>query len=287
MVVALGTVGVMTGERSWNLDSGEHREAVAELDELGYGTLWLGNADGNLRSVSGLLGATKKLAVATAIVNIWTHSAAEVAAAYQRVDRDAPGRALVGLGSSHAQAVEHTGTAYTKPFSRLRDYLDELDEVDPPLPPQGRILAALGPRTLGLAGERAAGAVPYLTTPEHTARAREILGAGPLLAPEQKLLLQTDPVRARETARSALRHYLQLPNYLNNLRRLGFTDDDFADGGSDRLVDALVAWGDADALADRVREHCEAGADHVAVQVLGDDLPREQWRILAPALLSG
>lgn len=286
MAIELGKVGLWTGEGMWDVDEGEHRDAVAELDDLGYGTLWIGNANGDLRVVSGLLDATKKLSVATAIVNVWTHDAADLTAAYQRVDRAHPGRVLIGLGTSHAVVVEKAGHSYTKPFSRLRAFLDEIDAAEQPLPPHVQVLAALGPRTLELAGERTAGAIPYLTTPEHTARAREVLGVGPLLAPEQKVVLETDPSRARAIARRGVAVYLGLPNYLNNLRRLGFTDDDFADGGSDRLVDALVTWGDLDAVTRRVREHQQAGADHVGLHVLtgSPGLPREEWRTLAPVI---
>ncbi|MEU6132740.1 LLM class F420-dependent oxidoreductase [Saccharopolyspora sp. NPDC047091] len=293
MAVAVGRVGVWMLAPAWDLDNAEHREAVAELDALGYGALWLGMAPGDLRVVQGLLEQTKKLVVATGIINIWTHEAADIGAAYQRVDRVAPGRALVGLGTSHAPLVERAGQSYTKPFSKLRSFVDELDAAPEPLPVQARVLAALGPKALQLAGERSAGAHPYLTTPEHTAWAREVLGDGPLLAPEQKVVLETDPDKAREIGRAGAGPYLELPNYLNNLRRLGYTDDDFADGGSDRLIDALVAWGDLDAIAERVAAHHDAGADHVAVQVLTDSspqdrrsaVPREQWRELAPALL--
>lgn len=286
MAIEIGRFGLWTGAPSWDGDDAEHREALAEVEELGYAALWLGVAPGDLRTVQALLGATKKLVVATGIVNIWEHEAADLAAAYQRVDRAHPGRALIGIGPSHAPVVERSGQSYEKPFSKLRSYVDELDAADDPLPPQARVLAALGPRALALAGERSAGAHPYLTTPEHTAIARDVLGDGPLLAPEQKVVLETDPVEAREIARLRTAPYLGLPNYLNNLRRLGFTDEDFADGGSDRLIDGLVAWGDLDTIAGRVRAHREAGADHVCVQVLsrGTELPREDWRELAPAL---
>lgn len=286
MAIRLGKVGLWIGEWTWDPDTAEHREAAAEIDELGFGTLWLGNAAGDLHVVGKLLDATSTLAVATSIVNIWTHDAAELTDAYQRVDRTHPGRALIGLGNSHKPAVEPTGQSYTKPLSKLRSFLDEIDRAASPLPPHARVLAALGPRALALAAERTAGAIPYLVTPEHTARARDILGDGAVLAPEQKIVLESDPTRAREIARRRAGVYLGLPNYLNNLRRLGFTDGDFADGGSDRLIDALVARGDVDTVLERVRQHFQAGADHVAIQVLtsSDDLARTQWRELAPAL---
>jgi probable F420-dependent oxidoreductase len=177
---------------------------------------------------------------------------------------------------------------YHQPLAAMAGYLDALDTAEPPVPVEARVLAALGPKMLGLARDRAAGAHPYLTTPEHTQRAREILGGDRLLAPEQRVVLETDPATAREVGHQHLAIYLQLPNYTNNLRRLGFTDNDLAGAGSDRLVDTLVAWGDEDTIARRVREHHDAGADHVCIQVLTGDrnaFPREGWRRLAPALV--
>ena len=169
-------------------------------------------------------------------------------------------------------------------------YLDALDAATPPVPVEERALAALGPRMLELSRDRTRGAHPYLANPEHTRIARDVLGDGPLLMPEQPVVLETDPATARELARGHFTIYLTLPNYLNNLRRLGFTDDDFADGGSDRLIDGIVAWGDEAAIARRVQEHFDAGADHVCIQVITprgfQALPREQWRALAPALVS-
>lgn len=286
MAVRLGKVGVWKPESTWNLDNGAHRDAVAELDELGYGTVWLGNADGGLRTAEAFLAATSRLVLATGIVNVWTHSPAELAAAYQRVNGAYPDRMLVGIGVSHAPLVEPTGQVYTKPYSKLVGFLDGLDAAEPALPAAGRVLGALSPRSLGLARDRAAGAHPYLTTPEHTSWAREILHGEALLAPEQKVVLARDPIAARELARRVVGMYLALPNYTNNLRRFGFTDQDFADGGSDRLIDAVVAWGDVDAVRHRVREHLDAGADHVALQVLTaeDEPPLREWRELAPAI---
>lgn len=286
MAVDVGRVGIWSNSRLWAGDAGKRREAAAELDELGYGALWVGAASGNLDLASTLLDATRRLAVATGIVSVWTVPADRLAATYTDVAAAHPGRFLLGLGVSHAPAVESTGQRYARPYEKLTGYLDELDAAAPPVPKEGRALAALGPRVLALAGERTAGAHPYLVTPEHTRRAREVLGAGPLLAPEQKVVLETDPARARAVARKRAGFYLRLPNYTNNLRRLGYTDDDFADGGSDRLVDGLVAWGDVDTVLARVREHHQAGADHVCVQVLTDEeaLPRAQWRTLAEAL---
>lgn len=286
MAVRLGKVGIWKPERTWNPDSSAHRDAVAELDELGYGALWLGNADGRLGAAEAFLAATPRMVLATGIVNVWTHDPGLVAAAYQRVHESFPDRLLIGLGASHAPPVEATGQVYTKPYSKLRGYLDDLDAARPALPAEGRVLGSLGPRSLALARDRTAGAHPYLTTPEHTAWAREILHGEALLAPEQKVLLARDPSAARDLARRVVGMYLALPNYTNNLRRFGFLDEDFADGGSDRLLDAVVAWGDVDAVRHRVREHLDAGADHVALQVLTEDeeLPLRQWRELAPAV---
>lgn len=286
MTVDIGRIGLWVFAGKWTPDDPEHREALGEVESLGYGALWLGAADGDLQLVSRLLDATERLVVATGIINIWNHDAAELAATYRRLAAPNLERLLIGLGNSHAPAVEPTGQRYTKPYSKLVSYLDELDNAPEPLPESSRVLAALGPRMVALAGERSLGAHPYLTTPEHTGRAREILGAGPLLAPEQKVVLESDPERARSIARQGAKMYLGLPNYVNNLRRLGFAEVDFADGGSDRLIDALVAWGDVDTVLRRVEQHHEAGADHVGIQVLTDspELPRQQWRLLAEGL---
>lgn len=286
MNVDVGRIGVWSSTRIWPPEARARAEAASELESLGYQAVWLGGSpDGALRDPEALLAATRTIAVATGIVSVWNSPAAAVASAYHRVSAAHPGRFLLGLGVSHAPAVEAAGHAYRRPYAKLTAFLDELDAAEPPAPREGRVLAALGPRVLALAGERAAGAHPYLVTPEHTRRAREILGSGPLLAPEQKVLLETDAGRARAIARSALAMYLRLPNYVANLRRLGFSPDDIS-GASDHLVDALVAWGDEQAIADRVAEHHAAGADHVCVHALSSEpvLPRDQWRALAPAL---
>lgn len=286
MAVDVGRIGVWTFSGVWPDDPVEAGEVAAELEELGYGSVWLGAAAGNLELPARLLGAARRLTVATGIVNIWTEPLDTVPAAYGRIAADYPDRLLLGLGAGHAANVEPTGQRYERPYSRLVETLDRLDAATPAVPKDGRALAALGPRALALAGERTAGAHPYLTTPDHTHAARNILGPDPLLAPEQKIVLDNDAGRARDVARKGIKRYLGLPNYANNLRRLGFNDDDLADGGSNRLVDALVAWGDADTIADRVRAHRDAGADHVCVQVLTDPrgLPREELRELAPTL---
>jgi probable F420-dependent oxidoreductase len=282
-MVDVGSVGIWSvGLRNDDPEAaGEIREAAAELEELGYGAIWLGGSPGLQHAVP-LLEATSRIVVATGILNIWQYDPAGVAERQKSLSAAHPGRFLLGLGASHARAVE----GYHKPYSAMVEYLDGLDAAG--APSAERVLAALGPRMLELSRDRTAGAHPYLVTPEHTATARGILGPGPLLAPEVKVVLETDAERARATARRHLDFYLELPNYTNNLLRLGFTEDDFADGGSDRLVDATVAWGDVEAARRRVAEHRDAGADHAVLQVLTDDpagLPRAQWRELAAALL--
>jgi probable F420-dependent oxidoreductase len=275
----LGRFGVMG--RAGVLDGG----TAAELEKLGYGAVWIGGSPpADLAFAEELLSATDRITVATGIVNMWTAPAPEVAASYHRLEAKYPGRFLLGLGIGHREVNQ----PYQKPYDKIVEYLDQLDAAD--VPPTARVLAALGPRVLALAGERTAGAFPYLVTPEHTATARAVLGVGKLLAPEHKAVLGTDHATTRPIARAAVRNPyldLRLTNYLNNLRRLGFTDDDFTDGGSDRLVDALAAQGDPPTVAARLREHLDAGADHVAVQLVtepGAD-PIPGYRRLADALL--
>jgi probable F420-dependent oxidoreductase len=228
--------------------------------------------------VEHLLDTTQHIAVATGIVNVWKDDAATVGASYHRVTARHPGRFLLGLGIGHPEATQD----YQHPYAKLVSYLDQLDELK--VPAGGRVLAALGPRVLRLSAERAAGAHPYLVTPEHTRQARQILGDGPLLAPEQKLVFETDPERARAIGRPYVQNpYLGLTNYLSNLRRLGWTDADLAGGGSDALIDALAVHGDAAAIARGVTAHLDAGADHVATQVLNPD-PLPALRALAGQL---
>jgi probable F420-dependent oxidoreductase len=262
MSIELGKVGI------WRHPSGLTPEIAAEAEALGYGAIWLGGSpDGDLSVVDPLLDATDRIVVGTSIVNVWKDDAATVAAAWHRLSARYPDRFLLGLGIGHPEATQE----YQKPYDKLVSYLDELDDLK--VPASGRALAALGPKVLRLSAERSAGALPYLVTPEHTRQAREILGAGPLLAPEQKLVLETDPERARAIGRPRVQNpYLSLTNYLTSLRRLGWTDADFADGGSDALIDALAVHGDAAAIAAGVTAHLQAGADHVAVQVLNPDL---------------
>ncbi|MGB8406411.1 MAG: LLM class F420-dependent oxidoreductase [Mycobacterium sp.] len=234
-----------------------------EIEALGYGAIWVGGSPpAELEWVEPLLAATTNLKVATGIVNIWTAQPGPVADSFHRINTAFPGRFLLGIGVGHPEAH----TAYRKPIEALTDYLDKLDEYG--VPKEHRVVAALGPQVLKLSASRSAGAHPYLTTPEHTARARELIGPDAFLAPEHKVVLTTDAEHARAVGRKALEIYLNLNNYLNSWKRLGFTDSDVAKPGSDRLVDAVVAYGTVDAIAARLQHHLDAGADHVPVQVL-------------------
>ncbi|MBB2989911.1 putative F420-dependent oxidoreductase [Mycolicibacterium iranicum] len=242
-------------------------QQAAEIEALGYGAVWVGGSPpAELDWVEPLLDATTTLKVATGIVNIWTAEAGPVAESFHRIEAAHPGRFLLGIGVGHPEAHQQ----YRKPIDALVEYLDALDRHR--VPKGRRVVAALGPRVLQLSAARSAGAHPYLTTPEHTARARELIGPEAFLAPEHKVILSApDPAdadKAREVGRRALEVYLNLANYLNSWKRLGFSDQDVAKPGSDRLVDAVVAYGTVDAIAARLREHLDAGADHVPVQVL-------------------
>ena len=291
----IGRVGIWT----FQLDlqpAARAQEAAAELESLGYGAIWVPEAIGReaFTNAGLLLAGTRRIAIATGIANIWARDAMAAAAAHQTLTEAYPDRFVLGIGVSHRPMVETIrGHRYDRPLSAMRAYLDAMDAAifvaAPPTTAPARVLGALHPKMLALAAERSDGAHPYFVPPEHTARARGILGAGRFLAPEQAVVLETDPAVARTVARTHMATYLTLPNYVRNLKTLGFTDADVADGGSDRLVDAIVAWGDVDAIVARVRAHHDAGADHVCVQVLDPDLralPMPQWRRLAPALLA-
>jgi probable F420-dependent oxidoreductase len=284
----LGRTGIWSAEMRYG-DPGRIGEAAAEVDELGYGAVWIPDVGGDvLAAVELLLGAAPRIGVATGILNIWMQEAAEVARRRAGWDADRQRRFTLGLGVSHAPLIDSGQPGrYTKPYSRMVDYLDALDGAEVPFPTDARVLAALGPRMLGLARERAAGAHPYFVPPEHVAGAREVLGPEATIAVELAVVLDEDPTSARETAHRHTSRYVRLPNYTNNLRTFGFGDDDFAGAGSDRLVDAIVAWGDLDAIVGRVALMREAGADHVCIQVIRPDgeLPLAEWRTLAPALL--
>ena len=282
--IQLGRIGIWSSQL-W-ADREASKAAARELERLGYGAVWFNNGPAPFGLAGDLLGATSRIVAATGIVSIWTHPAPEVAAGHAALLRTYPHRFLLGLGVSHAPLVERDQPGrYSHPFERMVEYLDALDSAPTPVPASERVLAALGPRMLTLARERAAGALPYLVTVEHTRSARQVLGDGPLLAPEQAVVLEPHPAQARSIARAHLAPYLQLPNYTNNWLRLGFTPEDLANGGSDRLVDTLVAWGSLDAIRERVADHLRVGADHVCLQALTDNpatLPLDQWRALAP-----
>jgi probable F420-dependent oxidoreductase len=256
----LGTFGVFGHYSQWQQLS---REQLRDIEGLGYGAIWAGGSPpAELEWIDPILAATDSIQLATGIVNIWTAAAAPVAESFHRIDKEYPGRFVLGIGVGHPEAH----TEYKKPYDALNDYLGELDQHG--VPKDRVAVAALGPQVLKLAARRSAGAHPYLTTPEHTAQARELIGPDAFLAPEHKVILTTDAAAAREVGRKALEIYLNLANYLNNWKRLGFTDADVAKPGSDALVDAVVAYGTTEAIAARLREHLSAGADHVPVQVL-------------------
>jgi probable F420-dependent oxidoreductase len=299
VAIDLGPVGLWTFHLDLLPVQGAQEVAV-ELEELGYGAIWIPEAMGRdpMCHAALLLGGTTRIVLATGIASIWNRAALAMAAGQRTLTSAFPDRFLLGLGVSHQAMVEgFLGEHYEKPLTKMREYLDAMDSApfmaDKPNVEPTRVLAALGPKMLRLAAERAAGAHPYLVPVEHTAFARETLGADPLLCVEQAAVLSTDADVARAAARAHLAIYLTLPNYTNNLRRFGFGDSDFEGGGSDLLVDTLVVWGDVDDVAARVRSHHDAGANHVCVQVLKtvpDDVrqpPMEEWRRLATALELG
>ena len=289
----LGRVGLWTRQLDVQ-PATQVRAAIAELEKLGWGSLWFWEVFGREALTSGalLLAATRRMVIASGIANIWARDPVAMAAAQRTLTEAYPGRFVLGIGVSHGPLVDARGHRYQRPLAMMRDYLDAMDAAPfrgPPLaeePP--RVLAALGPRMLALAAERAAGALTYNATPEATAWARSVLGPEPLLAVEQAVVPESDPAEARRIARGLLDFYMSLPNYVRAWDRLGFGPEERAGGGSDRMVDAVVAWGGPEAIADRVGAHLDAGADHVCLQVLGPDLdglPLDGWRGLAPALL--
>lgn len=290
MAVDLGKVGIWSRELRYNPDRGACAAAAAEVEELGYTAIFIPDAGGDvLTDVEHLLTATQQIPLATGVLNIWMQDPADVARRGAGLLSRFGSRFLLGLGASHAPLVESAQRGpYTRPYTKMVGYLDVLDAASTTVPADDRMLAALGPRMLSLARARTSGAHPYLVPPEHTALARDALGTGATLAPEQAVILAADRRSGLERARSFVASYLLLPNYVRNLRRLGFGEDDLAGNGSDRLVDALVAYGDEAAIARRVRAHQDAGADHVCIHVVGGDggetLPLAAWRRLAPAL---
>lgn len=297
----LGSVGVWLG--GYGFAAADDRTNAIEIERLGYSALWFGEAPGGkdafVRAAT-LLAATDALVVGTGIASIWGRDPLTTASAIRSIAEAFPGRFIAGLGVSHPPAVEARGERYVKPFSVMREYLTALDRTQhlspEPSEPAPVVLAALRPRMLELAATAADGAHPYFVPVEHTRRARQILGPSAILAPELAVVLEPDPAQARRLARQHTgSFYLSAPNYVENLRWLGFGDDDFVDGGSDELVDAVVAWGDPQAIVDRIREHLAAGADHVCLQPVTHVRPLEDGpdhaaldvlRALAPALQS-
>jgi probable F420-dependent oxidoreductase len=291
---ALGRVGAW----SFALETrtaAEERDAAAEIESLGYGAIWLPESVDSrevFTHAGWLLCSTRRAVIASGIASIWARDAIATANGWRMLTDAYPGRFLLGLGVSHAFSVSRRGAEYSRPVSTMRAYLDAMDRAPSSAPePEAyprMVLAALGPRMLELAAERTLGAHPYFVPVEHTAFARQRLGSGPVLAVEQTVVLESDPSAARSIARRFAADYLRTPNYANNLKRMGWTDGDLARQGSDAVIDAVIAWGDVDEIALRVRQHLDAGADHVCVQVVAeedDDVALAQLRELAPALL--
>lgn len=269
----LGKFGV------WQAYSTATPQGVREIEELGYGTVWLGaSPPATWDGFDALFESSNTITIATSIINIWASPAKDAAETYHRLEAKYPGRFLLGVGAGHP---ENDGT-YTKPYDALVTYLDDLDTAG--VPKNRRALAALGPKVAQLAADRTAGALPYLTTPAHTASVRTQLGPEPLIAPEHKIVFDENPTRARTTAHDITRFYLGLSNYVNNLRRYGFTPEDLTAPGSDHLVDALVAHGTPTQITELVTAHLRSGADHIAIQILGTPDPLPALRALAPLL---
>ena len=276
----LGEVGVWTSYRAIGEENA--REAAKLAEDLGFGAFWLGGSP-QLPSVRPLLEATERLIVATGIVNVWRYETARLAAEHAQLTREFPGRLLLGVGIGHPEATSE----YAKPLSTMREFLDGLDRADEPVPVNERCVAALGPEMLRLSAERSLGTHPYFVPVEHTRFARQLLGDGVLVAPEVACVPDTNAERGRAKARKYAALYLGLRNYTNNLLRLGFSEHDLADGGSEQLIDAVVPQGSAAEIAAVVREHLRAGADHVCVQAVGvGGIPREEWSSLASALIA-
>ena len=290
----LGPIGIWTTALDAQPAS-KAQQAAQEIERLGYAAIWVGESVRReaFSNAGLLLAGTGRIVVATGIANIYARDAVTMAAGQKTLAEAYPGRFLLGIGVSHQPNVEQLrGHTYGKPVATMRAYLEAMSRapyqsVEPPEKPE-TVLAALGPNMLKLAAEQASGAHPYFVPVEHTRQARGVLGPDAMLAPEQAVVLETDAGAARAIARNHTQTYLRLPNYVNNLRRLGYTDEDVACEGSDRLVDDIVAWGDLAQVTSRVRAHLEAGADHVCVQVLSADpraLPMAGWEALAERLL--
>jgi len=280
-------IGIWSSQLRYG-SAAESADAAAELDELGFRALWIPDVGGQVfDAVGNLLTATKQTTIATGILNLWMHTPGDVAKNFAALTAEHGDRFLLGIGVSHAPLIDAGAPGrYRKPLAATAAFLDELDATPQPVPVQRRVLAALGPKMLSLSARRSAGAHPYLVTPDHTASARATLGDGPLLLPEQTVILTESADKARSIGTDWLRSYLAMPNYANNLLRSGFSEDDLSQV-SDRLFNAIIAWGDEDAILRRVSEHRSAGADHVCIQALLSDptaYPREEWRRIAAAL---
>jgi probable F420-dependent oxidoreductase len=272
-VASLGQIGI------WRRHQ-EGAEGVDEIEALGFSALWLGGSPAPADARRFLEGSDRLL-VATGILNVWRHEPADVAAAHGRLNDEFDGRFLLGIGIGHPEATSE----YRRPLATMRAFVDGLDAAERPVPRSERVLAALGPKMLDLAAERSLGAHPYLTTVEHTRLARERVGPGVLVAPELTVVVESDVERGRELARGFVTPYLGRRNYAANLLRHGFTEEDLGDGGSDRLVDAVVRHGSAEQVAEAVRAHLDAGADHVCLQPVGHGgVPMDDYRALARVL---
>ncbi|HEX6300927.1 MAG TPA: LLM class F420-dependent oxidoreductase [Acidimicrobiia bacterium] len=273
MSIELGQFGI------WQRVGDASPEIAREVETLGFGAYWVGGSPkGELKEIEDLLEATEKIPVATGIVNMWREGPASVATSYHRIQERHTDRFLLGVGIGHPEATSE----YRKPYDTIVSYLDHLDDAG--VPEEHVVLAALGPKVVRLSGERTAGAHPYFTTPRHTRSARDILGDGPLLAPEQTVVVGLDPDEARTIARRFAARYLGLVNYRKNLLREGWSQEDVSDGGSDRLVEEVVLMGSAEEVADGIRAHLDIGADHVCIQDIGPD-PVASFRDLAEVLL--
>jgi probable F420-dependent oxidoreductase len=275
----LGKIGIWTSYRPFGIERAGEAAKVAE--QLGYGTWWVGSSP-HVPDIRPILEATTTLAAATGILNVWVNDPADTAAADAELRAAFPGRFMLGVGIGHPEATSD----YRRPLTTMRTFFDGLDAADTPPPVDERCLAALGPKMLDLAGERSAGTHPYFVPVEHTKVARDRLGPGKLVAPELACVVETDADRARAVARTYAELYLGLSNYTQNLLQLGFTEADIADGGSDRLIDAVIPHGSAGEIAEVVHAHLDAGADHVCLQPLGEEgIPRRSWTALAQALI--
>jgi probable F420-dependent oxidoreductase len=265
----LGRIGIWSMELRMGM-ADEVADAAAELDALGYRALWIPGLSGQgaLQRVDELLGATKRATIATGVLGLWSQPPAQLAADHHRLNQEHGKRVLTGIGVSDAAAAQSAGATYPGAVTAMNDYLDRIDEAADPIPAGERILAALGPKMTQLAARRARGSHPFLVNPRYVADTRELGGPAMLIAPHQAVVLDSRAAKARDAARAGIGPALDLPSYQRNLRRMGFGDDDLVSGGSDRLIDAVVAWGDLEAIAQRIREHFDAGANHVALQAL-------------------